>query len=74
MNMDYVAVIRDFKNGTLDRDTVSLCIDNDGGYWNVEDDESGDACDELEEKYGSPGGYQDVVAVLNAAGVPADWV
>jgi len=73
MEMDYVAVIRDFRNGTLDRSNITICIDDDGGYWlsGADDDE---AAEQLEEKYGSPGGGQDIVAILNAAGVPAEWV
>lgn len=87
--MDYKAVIEDFNNGTLDPKKVTLIMDNDGGYWSVNLDEpDGDASDEewyrwettkekeqnrLEEKYGSPDGYRDIVNVLVAAGVKCDW-
>jgi len=80
--MNWELVIRDFNNGTLDPEMWKLCIDNDGGYWeyigpgadvmSLEGQEKMNA--EMEELYGQPGGYQDVVDILRAAGVNADWV
>lgn len=74
--MNYDRVIEDFNNGTLDPKKVQLVIDNDGGYWKalgVSDDDAEDLEDILEDKYGLPGGYGDVVDILQAAGVNADW-
>lgn len=76
--MKYKEVIEDFNNGTIDRDKFILVMDNDGGYWQCIDESISEAEQEklesdMEEKYGSPDGYQDIVDVLNAAGVNADW-
>jgi hypothetical protein len=77
--MDYKRVIEDFNNGTIDPKKFQVIMDNDGGYWLCIDDsiDSEDQRDELseemEKKYGTPGGYGDIVDVLNAAGVNADW-
>lgn len=76
--MDYVNVIKDFNNGTIDPKKVQLVMDNDGGYWDCIDEELEDEQREtivqnLVDKYGDPHGYRDVVKILNAAGVNADW-
>ncbi|WP_428411939.1 hypothetical protein [Pararhizobium sp.] len=75
--MDYARVIEDFNNGTIDREKWKLVMDNDDGYWCY----SGDPLDsrrleiaDMVRKYGKPGGYRDIVDVLNAAGVPCEWV
>ena len=73
--------------GKLIKKSWTVIMDNDGGYWqyngklpkNDMSDEDGEAWIEaemrkMEDKYGSPNGYHDVVDILNAAGVPADWV
>lgn len=78
MAMDYEAVIRDYNNGTLDHEKVILVMDNDGGYWRyVDDDATEEEIEEyesaLDETYGRPEGYDDIVDVLNAAGVNAEW-
>ena len=76
--VDYKKVIEDFNNGTIDPAKFQVVMDNDGGYWSYVGDgndyENQDHLVEaLEKKYGSPGGYNDIVAVLNAAGVNSDW-
>lgn len=76
--MDYEKVIKDFNDGTLDSEKVTLVMDNDDGYWSSHDDslsesENEKVAESLEKKYGRPGGYQDIVDVLNAAGVNTDW-
>jgi len=76
--MDYENVIKDFNNGTIDPTKIQLVLDNDGGYWScinedIEDDQRDAITKALEDKYGEPGGYRDIVNVLNAAGVNADW-
>ena len=40
----------------------------------MSDDECEVMQDDLEETYGSPNGYSDVVEILGSAGVNADWV
>lgn len=74
--MNYELVIKDFKNGTLNKNKIQLVMDNDGGYWEGltdDDDENEKLSDAAEAKYGSPEGYKDIVDVLNAAGVNCDW-
>ena len=87
--MDYKAVIADFANGTLDSQSWIVIFDNDGGYWDycgpVPDFSDVDdplAAEERwldtergrkEMKYGSPGGYQDIVELANDAGIPSEW-
>jgi len=74
--MNYKQVIKDFNSGVLDRKKVTLVMDNDGGYWSVKHK---DLCvaeykeKQLAEKYGIPGGYNDIVDVLEAAGVHTEW-
>jgi len=53
-------------------------MDNDGGYWmyideSISEDDCDDKSEELANKYGKPNGYRDIVDVLIAAGVNADW-
>jgi hypothetical protein len=76
-DIDYYKVIEDFNNGTLDRDEIVLVMDNDGGYWDMVDEEDdevrSETIDKLENKYGLPSGYRDIVEVLNASGVNAEW-
>lgn len=69
--MNYKKLIEDSNNGTIDKEKVLLVIDNDGGYWDCGEDEELEK--ELEEKYGCPSGYSDVVDILVAAGVEAEW-
>lgn len=77
--MDYKKVIDDFRSGKIDRDKWSVVMDNDSGYWRYTGDDalSLPEREELERKmtaeYGKPDGYRDIVDVLNAAGVPAEW-
>jgi hypothetical protein len=79
--MNYKKVIADYNNGTIDRTKWVLRIDNDGGYWEyIGEDVKFDSREYnklikgMEKKYGFPGGYKDTVAILQAAGVEADWV
>ena len=74
--MNYKKVIEDFNSGVLDSDRVQLIMDNDGGHWLAtnEDGEFNDIrSEELENTYGSPDGYRDIVDVLKAAGINAEW-
>lgn len=74
--MNYKKVIKDFNNGTLNKEIVTLVMDNDGGYWSVStgSEEVDEIIEErLEEAYGTPNGYKDIVDVLNAAGVNTEW-
>ena len=71
--MDYEQLIKDFRAGKLKGWT--LVMDNDGGYLCHEDDDIDDEQSEaMTEKYGQPDGYRDIVEVLKAAGVSAEWV
>jgi hypothetical protein len=77
--MDYKRVIADFNNGAIDPKKFQVIMDNDGGYWLCIDesidneDRRDELSEEMEKKYGKPNGYGDIVDVLNAAGVNADW-
>lgn len=74
--MNYKKVIEDFNSGTLNKDIITLVMDNDGGYWSVNtgSEEVDEIIEErLEEAYGTPDGYKDIVDVLNAAGVNTEW-
>jgi len=76
--MDYAQLISDFNDGTLDKDTIQLVMDNDGSYFAVldadmSDEEKDPITDALDKKYGSSNGYEDIVSVLQAAGVNCDW-
>tara|TARA_R110000850_G_scaffold165086_1_gene290055 strand:- start:871 stop:1098 length:228 start_codon:yes stop_codon:yes gene_type:complete len=74
--MRYKEVIKDFNSGVLDKSKIQLIMDNDGGYWSglTDNDDVNDKLSaDAEEKYGSPDGYKDIISVLTAAGVNADW-
>ena len=74
--MNYKKVIEDFNSGTLNKDIITLVMDNDGGYWSVstgDEDMNEIMEDRLEEFYGTPNGYKDIVDVLNATGVNTEW-
>ena len=76
--MDYKKVIEDFKSGKIDSKRVRLIMDNDDGYWSVDGDvqtESGDWTEakKLEEEYGRPNGYSDLVDLAKAAGINCEW-
>lgn len=76
--MDYKRVIEDFNNGTIDTEKWQVVLDNDSGYWNCLDESLDDnqrctARKKMEENYGRPSGYEDIVDILNAAGVTSDW-
>jgi len=77
--MDYKRVIEDFNNGTIDPKKYQVIMDNNGGYWLcmdesiADEDKRQELADKMEERYGSPDGYSDIVNVLNGAGVNADW-
>ena len=76
--MNYKKVIEDFNNGTIDRKKWKVVMDNDDGYWeclddSLDEDDQDTQCAEMEEKYGRPDGYRDVVEILAAAGVNVDW-
>jgi len=76
--MNYKKLIEDFNNGTIDKNKVTLVMDNDDSYFTVEDEditpEEMDAYIELlKEKYGTSNGHSDIVNILNAAGVNSVW-
>lgn len=76
--MNYAQLISDFNDGTLDKDTIQLVMDNDGSYFTVldgdmSDEEKDKITDSLDKKYGSSNGYEDIVEVLQAAGVNCEW-
>lgn len=76
--MNYKKVIQDYASGKINKDHWTVVMDNDGGYWcyhgpEVNDDSAEELVEEMERKYGTPGGYNDIVEVLDAAGVPAEW-
>ena len=76
--MDYKRVIEDFNNGTIDPTMWQLTMDNDDGYWmcisnTICDEDADQLQDAMDEEYGRPDGYRDIVDVLNAAGVTCDW-
>ena len=76
--MNYKQVIEDFNNGTIDKNKWQLVMDNDDGYWSYigdDVDEIGyhEVTKEMEAKYGRPNGERDIVDILNATGVNADW-
>lgn len=75
--MDYVKLFKDKKEGKLNDDMV-IIMDNDCGYWSCNDfylseSKRNDLISEYEDKYGLPEGYEDIVEVLNAAGIEAEW-
>lgn len=76
--MNYKMVIQDFNNGTINPYKFKVVMDNDGGYWVCTDDSIAydkreEMADAMKDKYGSPGGYGDIVSVLLAAGVNSSW-
>jgi len=75
--MNYKKLFDDKKAGKVDDDMI-LIMDNDGGYWccnnNSISEEMREAkVDQYKKKYGEPGGYTDIVDVINAAGIECEW-
>lgn len=86
--MDYKSVIQAYAIGLEAVKDWQVTMDNDGGYWQYTGDLTVE-CDQCEEcmeckyieahrqmlnkQFGSPNGYGDIVDVLQAAGVNADW-
>lgn len=75
--MNYRKLFKDKAEGKIDNDML-LVMDNDGGYWQCTNEEYSEELklikqDTYEERYGTPEGYRDIVDVLNAAGINADW-
>ena len=75
--MNYEKLFKDKNDGTLDN-RIIIIIDNDGGSIRIEDESITDnECEELADKYesiyGKPDGYRDIVKILNAAGIYAEW-
>lgn len=76
--MNYKKIIEDFNSGVINPKEWALVLDNDGGYWSYRgDSEDEDFLDKeyarMNETYGRPEGYRDIVDVLNAAGVTSEW-
>ena len=74
--MNYKKVIEDYNNGTIDPTMWQL--DNDGGYWTcisntVLDEDADEMQEAMNEEYGRPDGYRDIVNILKASGVTCDW-
>ena len=75
--MNWKKVMDDMKAGEIDSDML-LVMDNDDAYWVAINDklseEEMEAKDDLYEKrYGRGKGYKDIVDVLVASGINADW-
>ena len=76
-NMNYKKLLEDIRSGEFDTNKYVLVFDNDGGYWSTPNEEDDSVCDKnhemLSQKYGLPDGYQDLVDLANAAGIPSEW-
>lgn len=75
--MNYELLFSDKKEGKISQD-MTLMMDNDDGYWhcdneNMDEEKAEEICEKYTNKYGTPNGYNDIVAILNAAGIKADW-
>jgi hypothetical protein len=76
--MDYKKLYEDSKNGKVSPD-MTLVMDNDGGYWqytgtkDISEEEKEKLCEEYEKRYGLPDGYYDIVNILVASGIKAEW-
>lgn len=75
--MNYTKLFADKNEGKISKD-ITLVMDNDGGGWmcNNEDlteEEQEKLADEYEKRYGRPNGYNDIVDILNAAGIKTEW-
>ena len=75
--MNYKQVIEDLNNGIINPNHYELIVDNDSGYWlctnpNISEEEQDNLADEMIKKYGKPGGYNDIIDVLNVVGINAD--
>lgn len=62
----------------IDWSKITLVMDNDCGYFSctdcgLSDDEREKIERALEDRYGKPEGYRDIVFILNAAGVKCEW-
>ena len=83
--MNYKKVIEDFRSGVINKDEWQLIMDNDCGHWlyignefnDLEEYDYDNALEnvgkKMSEKYGEPNGPDDIVEVLIAAGVTAEW-
>lgn len=76
--MNYKKVIEDYNLGKINRKDWTVIMDNDGGDWKYTGAEKNDEVIEfwvskMNEKYGQPDGYRDIVKVLRAANVEAEW-
>ena len=69
----YKAVVEAYRSGDINADT-KLVFDNDGGYWDVPNDEDRNKSELLDSAYGTPDGYDDLVKLAIAAGINAEWV
>ena len=75
--MDYKKLFKDKANGNV-CNHMTIVMDNDDGYWKCEDfslseEEREKKEEEYEQKYGCPDGYGDVVNILCAVGMNAEW-
>lgn len=75
--MNYKKLLQDIKDGKFDTKKHTLVFDNDGGYWDTNNENDDNVRDRENERlgkiYGYPGGYSDLVDLANAAGIPAEW-
>lgn len=76
--MDYKKLFKDLASGDFDPSKFTIVMDNDCGYWrctddSLDDDSQEELTEKMEEKYGCPDGYRDVVDILLAAGIDSQW-
>lgn len=75
----YDKIIEDYKSGAIDKGVWTLVFDNDGGFWSHANsleltcEEEDRLCGEMEDKYGTPDGYADLVNLARDAGIQAEW-
>jgi hypothetical protein len=75
--MDYEKLFAAKKAGKIEKDMV-LIMDNDSGCWHcnnylLSEEDREKKQDQYKKTYGTPGGYRDIVEVLNAAGIECEW-
>lgn len=75
--MNYKKLIKDINDGTIDPKSVTLVVDNDFIWLRDNLHEDWELTEErekvLEDTYGNGNGYQDLVEVMIASGLNAEW-
>ena len=77
-NIDYEKVIEAARSGELKELGAVLVFDNDSGYWrsdkpDLTEDEYEKQSKLLNERFGCPNGYGDLVDLAIACGINAEW-